>query len=453
MAYRQKAGTKRRTERWLALDRTLPRRLQNLTSFFTNLYGKPNKELLLVCSPGRAEILGNHTDYNEGFTLSANITRNLLLLAKPREDALVRVASLGRGKNIVTFRIDSEKILKEQKRNYGEKDVWSNYIRGVLWSFRKRGLALSGFDAAIQSTIPVGGMSSSAALELAIVKLLCEITGITLADELLVEICKDAENNYVGAPCGYLDQGTIALADNAWLFMDHRRVDDKPFLWENVVLDMSQADCSFVVGYDPKSTHALVDGKYAKRQQLCTSSIPALQKLLIREDITALRDISSQELGQVKEQFRKAKGDKALNFITHVISENERVIEAFNRLKKGHILECGELMTESGKCAINLYELDEDAPELRFAYETVVANKKEWGVKGIRNMGGGFNATTLALVTNEKLETYQSRFNALYKQEYNREYLFVDFVPAPSVGVVNITAFLNPLIDKVSNTV
>jgi galactokinase len=440
MAHRQQGETKRRTERWLALDHTLPRRLQNLKSFFNNLYGNQNKELLLVCSPGRAEILGNHTDYNEGYTLSANITRNLLLLAAPREDAQIRVASLNKGKNIAAFRIDSEKILEEQKRVYGEKDAWSNYIRGILWSFKKRGLVVSGFDAVIQSTIPVGGMSSSAALELATAKLLCEIMGNTLSDELMIDICKDAENNYVGAPCGYLDQGTIALADNAWLFMDHRQVDNKPFSWEKVVLEMIQADCSFAVGYDPKSTHALVDGKYAERQQICKRSIPTLQKLLAREEITALRDVSQQELGRVKESFRKAKGDKALNFITHVILENERVLEAFNYLTKGQLLDCGELMTESGKSAINLFELDEDAPELRFAYETVVANKDEWGVMGIRNMGGGFNATTLALVKSESLETYESRFNDLYKKKYNREYLFINFVPAPSVGVLDITA-------------
>lgn len=440
---------KSRTKRWLELNPTLPQRVNHLTDVYGKLYGKEREELkesnlLLACAPGRAEILGNHTDYNQGYTLSANITQNLLILGAQRKDNIVQVASLNQEARIVRFTTESVESIIEQRAKHGTENAWANYVKGVIWSFKKRGLPTPGFNAVIQSTIPLGaGVSSSAAIELATAQLVSRLGGINISLEDLITICKDAENKYVGAPCGYLDQGTIVLADSGWLEMDYRPVGNRQFTFKKTGMDLAKLGYTLVVGYDPGSKHELVDGKYAIRQSTCRNSVPIIQELLPSKKIKALRDVSVEDFSSIKDQFYRQAGETATNFVKHVVDENERVIQGVGALQKEDISRFGELMTASGESAIKLYNLAEGAPELRFVYKTVVSNQRAWGVKGIRNMGGGFNATTLALLTTTDVDRYQNALGSLYSQKYHRLYNFLNFVPAPSACMLSPSEIAN----------
>lgn len=436
---------KNKTRRWLDFDLTLAQRITFLIKKHEELYGKKSagfkeNNLILTCAPGRAEILGNHTDYNQGYTLSANITKNLLMLGAPRHDNLIQIISLNQKSKVVRFTAKSAKDISEQKVKHGTKAAWANYIKGVLWSFKAKELPVSGFNAVIQSTIPIGaGVSSSAAIELATSHLVSKLNRTNVPLQDLITICKDAENKYVGAPCGYLDQGTIALGDYCWLEMDYRPVTNQPFTFKKIEMDLDRLGYTLVVGFDPYSKHEIVDGKYAVRQTACKNSIPIIQRLLPSKKINALRDVSVEDFSSIKGQFFKQAGQTASDFVNHVVYENNRVLQAVVALKQENIDRFGELMTASGKSAIELYNLAEGTPELRFVYETVIANQKLWSVKGIRNMGGGFNATTLALLATKDVDRYQNALAFLYRQKYQRKYKFIDFVPAPSACILDLS--------------
>lgn len=454
-AQKERSYEKRdKTRRWLDADPSIPERTSTLLGAFQKLYaadGKPANpsQLLLSCSPGRAEILGNHTDYNEGLTFSTNIQPNLLMLGRPRDDKKVRIASLDQDGRAIEFTANSADELIQQKSNHEDGDAWADYVKGVVWSMQKRGMPIIGFDAVIQSSIPLGaGVSSSAAIELATAQFIAKSTNQDVSPVDLVVLAKDAENNYVGAPCGYLDQATEALADDGILQMSYREADGMPFTHEAIDIDFAAQGYTFIIGYDPESKHTLAEelgGKYGIRQRACRESVPVLQKLLPDEKITALRDVSPENLARVKNDFKDLEGKTALDYVTHVVNENERVDLGKRVLQTTDIETFGELLTESGHSAIELYGLAEGAEELQFVFDTAVDNQVSWNIAGVRNMGGGFNATTLALVRSDAVEEYTSGLNAVYARRFGRPYQFISFVPAPSAGMLDTETVLNKL--------
>lgn len=430
-----------KTQQWLNNDKSLFTRIDNLKSVYQDIFAKNDKtptteNFIITCAPGRAEIIGNHTDYNEGYTLSTNISQNLLLVGKPNSSNKIEITSLNEDNNIVGFHLASIHNMIKQKSKQKVNDSWSNYVKGVMWAFLKIYDLKKGFKAVIQSTVPSGGgVSSSAALELATAYFICAVNRLNIPDETLISICKDAENNYVGAPCGFLDQATIALADNSMLFISYRQVKTRPFTWNTINLNLQNHNLSFIIGYDLKSKHSLVEGKYAVRQNACKKSISVLEQVLKRK-VKALRDVNLDE-------FTKLKPDIFSNtsipykWILHVVSENQRVIDAKKAIEQKSMQAFGNLLTESGKSAIYDYELTEDSPELAFLYETILKNKKAWGIIGTRNMGGGFNATTLSLVRLDKGKIFKESLKNIYYKKFGSNYQFLQFTPSPAAGVID----------------
>ena len=427
----------RKTEAGVDYDKTLLKRIASLKKAYKDVFEKDKnstqQKLLITCAPGRAEIIGNHTDYNEGYTLSTNISQNLLMLGKPNNSNEVKVVSLNEDKKVNSFFVASVEDMVKQKSKPQANDSWTNYVKGVVWASSKRNLPLKGFTAVIQSNIPLGGgVSSSAALELATAYFLCALDNQKTRKETLISMCKDAENNYVGAPCGYLDQATVALADNTMLFISYRPIQNLPFGWDTIDIDLETYGLTFIIGYDLSSKHSIVEGKYKVRQNACKQSIPILERLL-RKKIKALRDIQLDEFKKLDSNTLTA-NQIPYKWILHVISENERVLKAREAIKRGDMQKFGDLLTASGKSAIYDYQLAEDAPELSWVYETILRNKKDWGVIGTRNMGGGFNATTLSLVRSDKIEFFKISLQKLYQKKFKSNHHFLDFAPAPSAG-------------------
>lgn len=409
-------------------------RIDRLRKSHRELFG-PSDEVAVACAPGRAEILGSHTDYNGGLTLSTNVSRNLLIAATPRNDDIVRIASHNENLMVTEFDASSADMLLQTKSEAGSQDRWTNYVKGTLWAYAVQGIKLRGFDAVIESDIPAGaGLSSSAALETAISRIVVDINNLPHTPHEQVEFARTAENQYVGVPCGHLDQATVGLADG-WLLINHHKSEQGPYTYETIPTELP-AEYTFVVGYDPAKKHALTDGKYEWRRNICTSSLAPLRIGLMKY-IDNLGDVTPDELEHVlSDNFFKSRLGRRAAFLTHVINENVRVDKASVHLRAGEFDQLGTLMTESGNSAINLYQLDEDAPELRFAYETVASRPERFGALGIRNMGGGFNATTLALVHTDDLHWYKASLSAKYKRRFGREYKYVALQPAPPAQII-----------------
>lgn len=434
---------------WFEVDPSLKERINRIKKTFKTTFATDPTHV--VVAPGRAEILGNHTDYNGGRTLSANIRNNLLVVGSKRTDSKVHLLSFNQ--------TEEEEIFDIRNFDKSVNLIWKNYIKGVIKEFKtKFGNFEQGFNAVVESTIPMGGgVSSSAALELAFVHLFEVLYGYQVSPVDRVRMAKSAENNYVGSPCGYLDQGTVELSDASWLMIDYESDPQthQPFTFSEI---QSHLDgITLVIGYDPNTKRQLTEGKYAVRRAVCESMVK-LWREVTKNKIKHMCEVSLKEFeaqktllwevlnkkikrGLYKDLVAKAgwkngperQASTMLEWVSHPIVENERVSQAINALHKKNYQKLGQLFSSSGRSGIYLFDLSEGVHELEWVYNTVEQYRENWGVYGIRNMGGGFNATTLALVGSDKLTTYKKELSQLYKKEFGRNYMFIDFTPSPNV--------------------
>lgn len=401
----------------------LTSRVNKLATTFTDIFG--SKHETIVRSPGRAEIIGNHTDYNEGYALSACISRSILALSKKRKDKQINVVSTMFQNQKVSFEI-SDNIPKDTK------NTWTNFIRGVIQTLMKNGYEFDGADILFDSTIPSTGVSSSAALELA--------TAFSLLAEQEIDrkkialMCKLAENEYVESPCGFLDQGTIAFGakDKMVLFDFMPQTDSPVSKIELINADFSSSNASFVVISDKTVKRELGSSGYPARRKMCEDSLSFWEQKLGRH-IPSLRYVTAEDFESYRDEL-EAFNTTMRKRVEHVIYENQRVLKFIELLKNKEIKYAGKLLTEAGKSALELYELDEKTPELTFLFNT---GKEIDGVLGFRNMGGGFNATTLALVDNDYSGTFQTELYNRYTSEFDGELNFVKFEITDGVNFIS----------------
>lgn len=425
-----------RTEQWLRIDPDIRTRSIALFEKFSSLFGEPSLEnASIVIAPGRAEIIGNHTDYGGGETISANISRNLLILAKKRDDRQVRIHSSNIPSDAIEFSIDSLKNSPETwKTDPSSPEAWTNYIKSVLRVCIDQDIPLTGFDAVIESNIPVGaGVSSSAAIELATAETMRSMTNNhSLAPKDLARICKQAENQYVGMPCGYLDQVTEAMtpADNL-LHIIHRPDTSGPFSTGSVPARIKDAGYTFLIGYDPTHERRLTSGGFAKRQKAIAASLSILQEYI--PGITHTGEVTLDQYNALpQEQLAKKLYEQNIpkNWLTHVIEENDRVRQSIHALQNQDYALFGRLMTASGKSSLENYQLDDTEHRL----SSVVATFKTTRALGTRMMGGGFSPTTISLVPIKEAHAITQTVANEYAKAFGGTYTFFDFIPSPSVG-------------------
>lgn len=311
-------------------------------------------------APGRVNIIGEHIDYSDGWVLPFAINYRTHVLMRRREDRMVRLAS-------------GDGAVVEVSLNSKPSGRWTDYVVGVLHELA----VSSGVDVYIYGEVPNGaGMSSSAALECATALAANALFGLGYGGIDLALIAQRAENNFVGVPCGIMDQAVsmLAVADHAML-LDCRSLDVA-----HVPIDLALADLALLV-IDTRAHHELVDGGYAARRAACESAVALLGVPSMREVDMSLLEVNAGVLGE--ERFRRAR---------HAVSEMARVHSAISVLEAGDWLELGRLLNESHSSLRDDYEVS--CAELDVAVETAVAV----GALGARMVGGGFGGSAIALV-------------------------------------------------------
>jgi galactokinase len=327
----------------------------------------PGSELC-VSAPGRANLIGEHTDYNEGFVLPFAVARRTAVAARARGDRRVVVESaLARGR--VEIDLDAPIVPGEPR--------WGDYVRGVVAECLTLAsddgpVDVRGFEAWIDSDVPVGaGLSSSAALEVAVTGVIESLAGRRIDPAAKAALCRRAEQKFAGVPCGIMDQMASVLAgEDSLLFLDCRDV-----TWTRVALPAGEVE---LVVVDSELPHDLGEGEFARRVQQCQSAARLLA-------VPSLREASREDVERLASEpvlYRRAR---------HVVEENERVLEAVGAIQTNDWERLGALLDASHASLRELYEVSR--PEM----DTLVGDLRRAGAVGARMTGGGFGGCAVAL--------------------------------------------------------
>jgi galactokinase len=317
-------------------------------------------------APGRVNLIGEHTDYNEGYVMPFALAQRVLIAAAPRNDDTWSVTSLNN---------DSTKIFSAADLNPGMAG-WQAYVAGVVWALQEAGHPVAGADLVLASDVPEGaGLSSSAALECAVLTALADLNDLDIVGIERAKLARRSENVFVGAPTGLMDQAasTLCTAGHALFF------DCRTDAAEQVLFDTTSAGLDILV-LDTKTPHALVDSEYAARRASCEEAARLL-------GVTALRDVTDLDaaLDQLPDPVLKRR-------VRHVVTENARVLEAADVLRAGRIADLAPLLDASHESMRD--DLEITVPQVDLAVETARAS----GALGARMTGGGFGGCIIALV-------------------------------------------------------
>lgn len=366
-----------------------------LVSKFESHFGE--KPVAVAYAPGRIEVLGNHTDYNEGYVFSAAINMGTFFAVAPSADDTVRLVA-GDLMKEVSYR------LADCARR--EEDTWQNYVNGTFsWLFDgEPAKAGKGWKGMFLGNIPLGmGLSSSAALEMCTALALCKLYGIEKDKVELAKIGQKAEHTFAGCPCGLLDQASSMFGTKGGLV----KSDFRHCTFETVSLGPT---VSFMM-VKSNAKHALVDGAYASRRQACEDAAQHFAKAL-RHPVTHLRDVSSAEWILYRDGLDDVKARRAI----HPIGEDERVLAGAELLDKGDVKAFGALMFDSHESSRRWFE--NSCPELDMIVDSA---KRIPEVYGARLSGGGFGGSCCLLVDPAAADRIAAAITADYKAAYGDE--------------------------------
>jgi galactokinase len=371
----------------------IPEKLTPVVTNFTSLFGTGGK-IHVIRAPGRVNLIGEHTDYNDGFVFPMAIAPEVTVVCRAREDGKVRFSSTFFPDQIAEFSVNEKIVTGEPK--------WANYIRGVAAELVGAGVPLVGMDAMLSNTLPVGGgLSSSAAILVATGLALLTLAGTTMDPGRLALIAQKAEHEFAGVPSGIMDQ-TIVAAGRAGHAM---LLDCRDLSKHYVPLDKREI---LVAVVNSMVRHELSGGEYGERRKQCEQGVAFFQKQ--KPSIKALRDVTMAQLEAAKSQLDPV----VYRRCRHVIGENARTTEAAADLGKRHYEEVGEMMVASHNSLRDDYEVS--CVELDFLVKTAMQIK---GVYGARMTGGGFGGCIVALVQPRAVEQFTAIIEAEYKKQFS----------------------------------
>ncbi|MFG3578536.1 galactokinase [Micromonospora chersina] len=337
-------------------------------------------------APGRVNLIGEHTDYNDGFVLPFALPLRTVVAAAVADD----------GRWSVWSELDDEPVEfgPAEADEPGRVDGWAAYVAGVVWALRAAGHTVPGARLAIASDVPVGsGLSSSAAIEAAVLAALVELGGLDLPADRWPRLAQRAENDYVGAPTGIMDQSAVIRGRSGHaLFLDCRTeaVEQIPF-------DLGAAGLAVLV-IDSRAPHRHADGEYAARRKSCERAAKAL-------GVAALRDVAT---GDLDAALARLDDEETRRRVRHVVTEDQRVLDTVELLRAGRIRDIGPLLTASHASMRDDFEIT--VPEIDTAVEAALAA----GAYGARMTGGGFGGCVLALVDADAADTVAAAVTAAY---------------------------------------
>lgn len=369
---------------------------QEIKSKFKSLY---QAEPVLVCAPGRINIIGEHTDYNMGFVLPAAIDKHIIFAIAPNNSSLHRFWAYDLNESI---EIPTDKIQKTDTH-------WANYLLGVIAQIEKADKKVGGVDCVFGGNIPLGaGLSSSAALETGFAFALNHIFNLGLSKEQLIKMSQMAEHEYAGVKCGIMDQFASVNGKK-----DHViRLDCRSLEYKHFPLKLDEFRIILV---DSHVKHSLASSEYNTRRMECETGVAILKKS--KPELESLRDVSLEMLNAHRDEFDPT----VFRRCKFVVEEIERLTEACNELEKGNINRVGELMyaTHAGLCddySVSCRELD----------ILVEIARKSGVVIGSRLMGGGFGGCTINIVRKTDVNIFIQMVQTDYKTQTGIEPLIYD---------------------------
>lgn len=350
-------------------------------------------------APGRVNLIGEHIDYSEGFVLPFAIDNRTHAAISRSSDGLVRIASHQRRNNIFSISISDIKP--------GSKGDWEKYVLGVIWSLG----VTEGLNILVDGNVPAGaGLSSSAALECAVAVGLNTLLNLGLSDKELARATQRAENDYVGMPCGIMDQSVSIMGKaGSALLLDCRDLST-----ESIPFNVADAGLELLI-IDTQAHHALVDGGYAERRAACES---AAQKL----GVNSMRDLTMEQLLANRDKLSEVEFIRA----RHAVSEISRVLATVDSLKRTEFQEVGALINQSHNSLRDDYAVS--CPELDVAVEAA----RSAGALGARMVGGGFGGSAIALLRVEDVDKARTAIAEAFSNQGFKKPRF--FTSLPSAG-------------------
>jgi galactokinase len=369
-----------------AIDRQLLRRA--LRQFDERFGASPERRVALA--PGRVNLIGEHTDYNDGYVLPMAISRAAVVVFRPREDAVLRGYS-------VAFD-ETRQLSLDALRAPGGSD-WLSYVAGVAWAFQEQGLPTRGLDVVVDGDVPIGaGLSSSAALELATARALASAASVPWDAVRMAKLCQRAENRYVGMNCGIMDQfASAACEEGRALLLDCRSLETR---------GVPVPERAAVVVMDTGARRALAGSAYNDRRAACERVVAALSA--VRNGVRALRDVDLARLEEVRASVDPLDFKRA----SHVVPENLRPVEMAEALLQDDLARAGRLMNDSHFSLRDLYEVS--CEELDLLTELA---RRQPSCFGARMTGAGFGGCAVALVEASAVEAFAAAVLPAYRRE------------------------------------
>ncbi|MEP7290421.1 MAG: galactokinase [Chloroflexota bacterium] len=358
---------------------------QQVTEEFRRRYGA--EATLVVRAPGRVNLIGEHTDYNDGYVMPLAIDRAVWIAARPRTDGYVTLYSLD-FEQMAEFSL--EEIIKRE-------NLWVEYVQGVAWALQEDGHTLQGWDGVIAGDVPIGaGLSSSAALELAAARTFCAVAGIEWNAPEMAKLCQRVENQWIGVNSGIMDQMISAtgvkdhavLIDCRWLHLDAVPLPPETSI---VVLDTA-------------TRRELVTSAYNERREQCETAARFF-------NVPALRDVTLAQLEAVVDLL----DDVVYRRARHIVTENQRTLDAAYAMRLGDATTLGRLMNESHSSLRDDFEVSSEALNL-----IVECAREHAACYGSRMTGGGFGGCAIALIRAEAAEDFAQTVAASYQQRSGR---------------------------------
>ena len=366
-------------------------RIGDLQQRFQAFSGRSGR---VAFAPGRINLIGEHTDYSAGFVLPASLALGTWTVAAPRADRVIRVFSEGQPE-IETLPLDVTPR--------AAKKSWSDYVTGVAWALQQAGCKLRGADLLITSDVPMGsGLSSSAALEVSVAHALLTVAEASLSPLEIARACQRAENDFVGARCGIMDQFAATHGEPGRALL----LDCADYSWKSAPLPTTH----FFVVANTMVRHALAHGEYNVRRAESEELVDFMLRCMPQR--SRLAELTDAEMNELIRELPATLARR----LRHVVSENRRVHEAYAALESGNVALLGRLLAASHESLRNDYEVS--CRELDLLVEIA---RGVPGVVGARMVGGGFGGCTLTLVEAEHVENLLDRLRLNYVQSTGKE--------------------------------